>query len=68
MITTATCGRCFEPVGGRVWVETRTDGVAHWSRTCKRIVGEVAEDVALAFVTPEQDVPVGVKSSKAQVA
>lgn len=65
MITTGTCGRCFEPVGGRVWVETRPDGVAHWSRTCRGIVGEVAEDVALAFVN---DAPVGVKSTKAAAA
>lgn len=54
MITTGTCSRCFEPVGGRVYVETRTDGVAHWSRTCKRIVGEIAEDVALAFVNDDR--------------
>ncbi|MDP0399184.1 hypothetical protein [Tsukamurella strandjordii] len=64
-MTTGTCGRCFEPLGGRVWVETRPGGVAHWSSTCRRIVGEVAEDVVLAFVTPERDVPVGVNQQVA---
>lgn len=65
MITTATCARCFEPLGGRVFVETRAEGVAHWDRRCKRIVGPVAEDVALAFVNDDRDVPVGVNSQVA---
>lgn len=64
-MTTGTCAWCFAPVGGRVFVETRPEGVAHWSSTCSAIVGEVAEDVALAFVTPESDVPVGVNQQVA---
>lgn len=65
MITTATCARCFAPVGGRVWVETRPDGIAHWSRTCRGIVGEIAEDVALAFVNDDR---VDANTAKASVA
>ncbi|WP_170181021.1 hypothetical protein [Tsukamurella tyrosinosolvens] len=48
-----------------MWVETRPDGVAHWSSRCSRIVGEIAEDVVLAFVTPERDVPIGVNQQVA---
>lgn len=65
MITTATCARCFQPVGGRVYVELRTAGVAHWSSRCSRIVGEIAEDVVLAFVNDDR---VGANRRKASAA
>ncbi|RDH13402.1 hypothetical protein [Tsukamurella pulmonis] len=65
MITTGTCSACFRPLGGVVYVEVRDGGIAHWNRRCRAIVGDVAEDVALAFVRDDRPVRVGANSQVA---